>query len=625
MIITKYVNLEINKGNIPFYKKKFTDIKIGDIVKVDVDDLSKGSTLNITARCQFCESEKEISFKLYSKQISKNQKFACSKKCAAIRTKDYLLENYNVKNISQLPSIVDKIKKTNLEKYNNEYFFGSDIAIEKIREKMIEKFGVEHAQQSFEIRKKTTETNITKYGSISPLSSETVREKIRSTNLEKYGYEQASKCQEVKEKIISTNIKKYGSNSPLSNEDIKSKSKSKLKLNFGVDSPQKSDEIKLRTKLTNLNLRGVEFPSQSDDVKIKIKESFSKKYTFNHSCKNELFRKNHYIISNDENYLSYKSDGVSLFKCKVQNHIFEIKTDNFFQRKRQGSELCTICNPISKQSSIKEKDLALYIESIYKGQVITSFRDGIEIDIFLPELKLGFEFNGLYWHSEKYKQKNYHLDKTDYFKSQGIRIIHIWSDDWMDKNEIIKSQIKYWLKLTPNKIHARKCYIKQINNSTQFLNKNHIQGSDKSVVKLALFDDNEIVSIMTFNKFEGRKKLEGNQWNLSRFCNKLDHQVNGAASKLLNHFIISYKPSRIISYAERSWSDGNLYNQLGFELVGESEPDYKYVIDGKRIHKQNFKKSKLKINSSISESDFMKDIGYHKIYDCGKLKFERFI
>jgi hypothetical protein len=62
----------------------------------------------------------------------------------------------------------------------------------------------------------------------------------------------------------------------------------------------------------------------------------------------------------------------------------------------------------------------------------------LEIDI-LPELKLGFEFNGLYWHSNKFKEKNYHLNKTDWFKK--IYASYIWEDDWILR-EIVESQIK---------------------------------------------------------------------------------------------------------------------------------------------------------------------------------------
>ena len=237
----------------------------------------------------------------------------------------------------------------------------------------------------------------------------------------------------------------------------------------------------------------------------------------------------------------------------------------------------------------------------------------------MPDLNLGFEFNGLYWHSDKYKENNYHLNKTKYFKEKGIRIIHIFEDDWYLKQDIICSQIKNLLGLTETKIFARKCHVKEIK-SSEFLDKNHIQGNVKSNIKLGLFYNDELVSLMTFDNFEGRKKMEEGGWNLSRFCNKINCNVIGGASKLLNYFIKTYKPLRIISYADRIWSEGNLYYQLGFKLVNETKPDYKYIIDGVKKHKSGFKKSKL--NTLLTESQEMKNKGINKIYDCGKLKFE---
>jgi hypothetical protein len=226
----------------------------------------------------------------------------------------------------------------------------------------------------------------------------------------------------------------------------------------------------------------------------------------------------------------------------------------------------------------------------------------------------------LYWHSEEKRSKTYHLDKTNFFKEKGIRIIHIWEDDWLYKQDIIKSQIKNMLLKIDRKIYARNCKIVILKNVSNFLEKNHIQGKDKSNLKLGLLYNNELVSVMTFNHLEGRNKMSNNEWNLSRFCNLLDTNVIGGASKLLNYFIKNFNPKRIISYADKDWSIGNLYFKLNFNLKYETKPDYKYIIDGKRKHKQNFKKKNLNVN--ISESSHMSLLGIKKIYDCGKMKFE---
>ena len=233
----------------------------------------------------------------------------------------------------------------------------------------------------------------------------------------------------------------------------------------------------------------------------------------------------------------------------------------------------------------------------------------------------------MYWHSNKYKEKNYHLDKTNYFKEKGIRIIHIWEDDWNLKKDIIKSQIINLIGLS-SKIWARKCKIKEITDIKlvkDFLNNNHIQGYTKSSLKIGLYYEEELVSMMIFDNIEGRYKMEEGGWNLSRFCSKKNTSIIGGASKILKYFTNEYSPKRIISYADMDWSNGELYHILKFKLINTLKPDYKYIVDGKRLNKQSFTKSKLKkigFDASLTESDITKNMGIEKVYNVGQLKFE---
>jgi hypothetical protein len=125
---------------------------------------------------------------------------------------------------------------------------------------------------------------------------------------------------------------------------------------------------------------------------------------------------------------------------------------------------------------------------------------------------------------------------------------------------------------------------------------------------------------MTFDNFEGRKKMDDGGWNLNRFCTKKGLVVVGGASKLLSYFIKELSPKRIISYSDRDWSIGTLYFKLGFELISKSNPDYKYIIDGIRVHKSNMRKSKRKYDST--ENEYTKSKNILRIWDCGKYKFE---
>jgi hypothetical protein len=615
MVISNKIEITINKGNIKYHK----GTKLGDKIYISVSDLTPGSNIEIEAKCQFCGNVKKIKYKLYYQRTQNHEEFACSRKCAAQRNKEVLKDKYGVDNIAKVPEVKEKIKNTNLEKYGTEYYMSSEDSKLKRKKTSIEKYGVDNPMKSKIVQEKVKKTNIERYGVEYILSDPSFRSKIELTNTNKYGVDNPSKSEMIKEKIINTNQERYGYNSPLMNEEVKEKSIKTSMDNYGVDNPMKSKVVQEKVKKTNMDRYGVEYVTKNKDVIKKRKKNNLKKYGVEHSNQGNEHRKNFKICS-EENYIKYLSDSTSLFKCDQNyDHTFEIKTDNYFSRKGNGIPLCTICNPITSNESYKEKDLYNFIKSNYNGDIVRNYRDGIEIDIYLPVINLGIEFNGLYWHSEKYKERNYHLDKLNYFKEKGIKIIHIWEDDWDRKRDIIKSQILYLMGKS-KKIYARKCEVRTIDKvkeATGFLNINHIQGKDRSQIKLGLYYNDDLVSIMTFNKFEGRDKMHKNEYNLSRFCSELNYTVVGGASKLLNHFIKEYSPLRITSYADYSWSSGNLYEKLGFKKIYTTKPDYKYIVENNRKHKSNYQKSK----TGISE----KDLKFPKIYDCGKIKYEKYL
>lgn len=389
-----------------------------------------------------------------------------------------------------------------------------------------------------------------------------ILEKRIKTNLERWGVEHVLQNKDIKDKFKKTHIDLYGSDNYSKTDEFIEKHKNKCLEKWGVDHHSKSEIVKLKKLNTNLNKWGLKSTLNIE------KSNYERLKKF----KSEKYREK-YNISKHPNYLTYDDNSISIFKCDCnKEHEFQIKYDNFKTRLENKISLCTICNPIAENSSIKEKELIDFIKSIYNDKIIISYRDVLEIDIFIPNLNIGFEFNGIWWHSDIYKDKWYHLNKLNYFKEKGIRIINIWEDDWIHKKEIIKSQISNLLGIS-NKIWARKCLIKEIKDvsvARKFLDENHIQGFVKSDIKIGLFYDDTIISIMTFDKSEGRKKMKENEWNLSRFCNKMDNSVIGGASKLLKYFINVYNPKRIISYADKDWSNGHLYHKIGFNLVSET-------------------------------------------------------
>ena len=247
-----------------------------------------------------------------------------------------------------------------------------------------------------------------------------------------------------------------------------------------------------------------------------------------------------------------------------------------------------------------------------------------ELDIHIPSHNIAIEFNGLYWHSEIYKTNNYHLNKTELCEKKGIQLIQIFEDEWLFKQDIVKSRLLNLLKLNKNKIYARKCVLKEITSkeSKEFLNTNHIQGNVNSNIKLGLYYDDELVSIMTFGKLRksmGYSTKKGS-YEMLRFCNKLNTSVIGGADKLLQYFVKLYQPKEIITYADRRWSQGKLYDKLDFEFIHKTKPNYWYINDDKREYRFKYRKDvlvKKGFDINKTEHQIMLERKIYRIYDCG--------
>ena len=287
---------------------------------------------------------------------------------------------------------------------------------------------------------------------------------------------------------------------------------------------------------------------------------------------------------------------------------------------RSGCPKCTnIVSDWEKEVRTFINELGVKIEpsnrSILKGK---------EIDIYLPDYKIGIECDGIKWHDEIHKDKNFHLKKTNDAKIAGVRLLHIFEDEWKSKQNIVESVLKNVLGKSERKIYARQCSLKEISPHDKriFIEQNHIQGDTKSKVNLGLFFGDELVCVMTFGKLRinlGNKNSEG-KWELVRFCNKLETNVIGGASKLLSHFKKHYDYDQIISYCDKRWSTGNMYEKIGFTLDHESKPNYFYVRGLKRENRFKYRKNILVeqgFDKNKSEHEIMMERKIYRIYDCG--------
>lgn len=454
------------------------------------------------------------------------------------------------------------------------------------------------AKQSFE------KTCLDKYGVTNVYAAECVKNKIKKTNFDKYRTENPGNRKEAREKAKKTLIQNYGELG-LASKEIKTKKIETSRRNYGVDFYAQSSAYKEQCK-ANVLKRFVEAISKDPEIEFPDLNKSLPDLT------SQKLRKNEFDL-----------------KCKKCGNAFrgKLSFNNYYHHGTFSS--CKNCHPHST-SSFEEKELFEFVKSVYFGSVQSNKRtviSGCELDIFIPEKKLAFEYDGIYWHSEELgTSKWYHLEKTLKCKKAGIRLVHVFENEWKNKKEIAKAKIKNLLGVHSRTIFARRCKVEEIDFdvSRKFQISNQIQKVEKSEFDLGLFFNGELVSVMSFKELE----IEDNAWEMVNFCCKLDFHIPGAAGKLLKHFEKKIQPMSITSYVDRRWSTGKMQKAIGFKLKETSKPDFWYLVKNDLEPKSKWQGSILKsslktYNSTMMDEENMKINGYKRIFDCGKLIFEK--
>lgn len=407
------------------------------------------------------------------------------------------------------------------------------------------------------------------------------------------------------------------------------------------ENPFSREEIKEKIRKTNLEKYGVEYAAQSKIVKEKQKRTMIERYGVEHNSQMGKFQSSllegyyeklieklsKYSLSMLTPKEDYKGVNHSQSKMGYYDLLCEKCNKPFRYKFNHGKDLryaCPYCHPFYRSRG--EEEISNFVKK--NDNLITNDRtilNGNELDIVVPDKKIAIEYNGLFWHSDvQGKDKHYHINKLNACNDKGYRLIQIFEDEWENKQRIVKNRLKTILGLSSISIGARKCEVREVDNalSKKFLEKYHIQGYSVASVRLGLFYKNRLVALMTFSKARFNKKCE---WELVRYCTIGDFSIVGGAGKLLKHFRKNHSGS-IVSYADKRWSDGNLYRSLGFVEEKDSSPAYWYVKDGIRYSRVQFQKHKLSeileiYDENLSESENMKNNGYHKVYDCGNKVF----
>lgn len=255
--------------------------------------------------------------------------------------------------------------------------------------------------------------------------------------------------------------------------------------------------------------------------------------------------------------------------CKTCNTEYETCFNS-----SQGINLCPQCKQ-SLYRSKRELEISLWLSDLgvvhynsYKHRTL-KFNKPFEIDIYIPSHRIGFEFNGSYYHSSaKISDKEYHKRKTEVALDNDIRLYHIWNNVPID---LVKSIILSKLGMT-SRVYARTLSICKTPDTKEFFDSNHIQGNTRAHTKYALVKDGDIYAALSIRTTNGIQEI-------ARFATKQGITVVGGYSRLLKHIITDLQITTLISYCNRDLSPdphNTFYSKYGFKYIGDSGPMLKY-------------------------------------------------
>jgi very-short-patch-repair endonuclease len=437
-------------------------------------------------------------------------------------------------------------------------------------------------------------------------------EKANANSIAKYGVHH-TQAEEIKEKIRNTNLERYGST-----HTMYIARRAFLEQNNDLN-PFQVPEVKETIKETLIERYGVEYIGQRPEHKEMMRQKSRILYDRDNHAQMHISKENLEILHNKD-----------LFTEMMKQHTISSMAVALGVGGETISRYCTTYGIERTGSSLEE--LMKNILDEYGVEYTRWDRKIIrplELDFVLPQHKVAIEVGGLFHHSDYYLQNpSYHLNKMQKTERAGYRLLTLFEDELHNDYEIVKARIGSIIGLSERGVGARKLECRSITKTDglDFLSNHHIQGGSKksSIIYGAFFKD-DLVAVMSFSKGAWRVG-DSSAYELDRFSTNGKSYV-GVASKLFKAFIREHSPQRVISYADRRWSQGHLYNTIGFKQTNIARPSYTYFKNKlARLDKTLFRKQKIghlvEDGHTKSEFEITNELGYKRIYDCGHLRFE---
>jgi len=369
-------------------------------------------------------------------------------------------------------------------------------------------------------------------------------------------------------------------------------------------------------------------------------------------CENEATskRESHTIIDFIEKSRTIHGDRYDYSKSTYEHSATPIEIvcrthGPFWQTPASHYQGCG-CQKCAKEcgSSKPEHEVAAWIESMglqVERNDRTALSSGMEIDLFLPSLRIGIEYNGRYWHSDSV-EKNWrkHEFKHEGARRDGIRLIAVWDFDWLKRPDTVKRHLLHAFGMDPDpRINARSCETVHVENqdAAAFHDANHIQGACRgTVLNIGLKHGGELAAVMSFTRGGTRRgMIVPGEWELARYSTSAI--VRGGASKLFQHFIRHIKPTAVWSFSDRQHFCGTLYRTIGFMADGSLPADYR-VAHRSRLtvwHKSLWQRASIprrlrELGSTEtfdpatdprSERQMQDATGVLRVWDAGKIRW----
>ena len=256
-----------------------------------------------------------------------------------------------------------------------------------------------------------------------------------------------------------------------------------------------------------------------------------------------------------------------------------------------------------------------------------------EVDLWLPEHNIGIEYHGLYHHLTSKKGK-LHKEKWLLAQQAGIRLVQIFEDEWLNKQEIVKNRLLAFIGKA-EKRDARKLQLKAIQwgEAQKFLNSTHIQGAGPVGTCYGLYETETLVAVATFGKSRSGAMTgarEEGKYEVLRYASL--GTVRGGFTRLFAQFKKDFLPDTVVSYCDLRYGTGGLYQAAGFELEAITEPDYWWVPKGRieritryAVQKHKMAKSTHELHNYYAqhktENQICAEAGWEKIHGVGSQKW----